>query len=133
MRAKLLLLTCAAATAVALPAAAHHSFSMFDRQKTVQLTGIVKQLEWMNPHTWLDLMVADKDGKAVLYPLEMQGTGQAEKNGWRPDTVKPGDRVSVMIHPLKSGSHGGQLLAVTLPDGRRLAVGGAPASPITGE
>ncbi len=116
----------------AMPAMAHHSFSMFDREKTLTLTGTVKQLEWTNPHAWLYVMV-DDNGKPVEYPLEMQGTGQAQKNGWRPDTVKPGDRVTVAMHPLKSGSHGGQLLTVVLPDGRKMAVTGRPADPVTGE
>jgi hypothetical protein len=115
------------------PALAHHSFSMFDREKTVNLNGVVKQFEWTNPHAWLYVMVMDDSGKAIEYPLEMQGTGQAQKNGWRPDTIKPGDRVSIAMHPLKSGSHGGQLLSVVLPDGRKLAVTGAPPNPITGE
>lgn len=132
MKVETFLLT-ACACVIALPAAAHHSFAMFDRDKTINLTGIVKQLEWTNPHTWLYIMVADNGGTAIEYPLEMQGTGQAQKNGWRPDTVKPGDRVTVAIHPLKSGSHGGQLLAVVLPDGRKLSVGGIPADPFTGE
>ena len=118
---------------VALPAAAHHSFSMFDREKTLTLNGEVKQFEWTNPHAWLYVMVMDDSGKPVEYPLEMQGTGQAQKNGWRPDTVKPGDRVTVSMHPLKSGSHGGQLMTVVLPDGRKMAVTGAPPNPITGE
>ena len=73
---------------------------MFDREKTLNLTGTVKELEWTNPHAWLNVMVTDDNGKAIEYPLEMQGTGQAQKNGWRPDTVKPGDRVTVAMHPL---------------------------------
>jgi hypothetical protein len=119
----------ACASLIALPAAAHHSFSMFDNQKTITLTGVVKQLEWTNPHCWLDIVV-EENGKEIEYPLEMQGTGQSMKNGWTPDTVKPGDRISADIHPLKAvGSHGGQLLAVVLPDGRKIAVTGRPASP----
>ena len=118
---------------VSLPAMAHHSFAMFDREKTVTLNGVVKQFEWTNPHAWLYVMVMDDAGKAVEYPLEMQGTGQAQKNGWRPDSVKPGDKVTVAMHPLKSGSHGGQLLTVVLGDGRKLAVTGAPPDPLTGE
>lgn len=127
MRATILISACA--SLLAWPAAAHHSFSMFDGQKTITLTGIVKQLEWTNPHCWLD-MVVEQDGKQIEYPLEMQGTGQSVKNGWKPDTLKPGDRVSADIHPLKAvGSHGGQLLAVVLPDGHKLFVTGRPASP----
>jgi len=103
------------------PALAHHSFSMFDRDTTLTLNGTVKQLEWTNPHSWLYVMV-DENGKTVEYPLEMQAIGQSVKNGWKADSVKPGDKVSAVIHPLRSGSHGGQLLYVTLPDGHKLAV-----------
>ncbi|HEX5280569.1 MAG TPA: DUF6152 family protein [Micropepsaceae bacterium] len=107
---------------IAMPAMAHHSFSMFDRDKTLTLNGTVKELEWTNPHAWLYVMVADDSGKIIEYPLEMQSTGQAMKNGWRADSIKPGDKVSVVMHPLRSGSHGGQLLYVTLPNGHKLAV-----------
>jgi len=106
---------------LASPALAHHSFSMFDRDKTITLNGTVKQLEWTNPHSWLYVMV-DENGKTIEYPLEMQAIGQSVKNGWKQDSVKPGDKVSAVIHPLRSGSHGGQLLYVTLSDGRKLAV-----------
>ena len=107
---------------IAVPAMAHHSFSMFDRDKTLTLNGTVKELEWTNPHAWLYVMVADDSGKIIEYPLEMQSTGQAMKNGWHADSIKPGDKVSVVMHPLRSGSHGGQLLYVTLPNGHKLAV-----------
>ena len=129
MRANTILLG-ACACLLAWPAAAHHSFSMFDNQKTITLTGTVKQLEWTNPHCWLDIVVQDESGKTIEYPLEMQGTGQSVKNGWKPDTLKPGDKVSADIHPLRAvGAHGGQLIAVVMPDGRKLAVTGQPASP----
>ena len=132
MQVKAILSASCVLAMTSFPALAHHSFSMFDREKTLTLTGTVKQLEWTNPHAWLYVMV-DDNGKAVEYPLEMQGTGQAQKNGWHQDTVKPGDRVTVAMHPLKSGSHGGQLMTVVLPDGRKMAVTGRPPDPTTGE
>jgi hypothetical protein len=133
MKLKAILSAACVFSMLALPAVAHHSFSMFDREKTLTLNGVVKQFEWTNPHAWLYVMVMDDAGKAIEYPLEMQGTGQAQKNGWRPDTVKPGDRVTVSMHPLKSGSHGGQLMTVVLSDGRKMAVTGLPPDPLTGE
>jgi hypothetical protein len=133
MQVKAILSASCALAMVTIPAMGHHSFSMFDREKTLNLTGTVKQLEWTNPHAWLYVMVTDDSGKGIEYPLEMQGTGQAQKNGWHPNTVKPGDRVTVAMHPLKSGSHGGQLLTVVLPDGRKMAVTGRPPDPLTGE
>ena len=109
-----------AALVFALPAVAHHSFAMFDREKSVTLTGVVKEFEWTNPHVWLHVMAADTGGKAVEWSFEMQATAQASSGGWRPDTVKPGDKVMVEFHPLRDGSRGGELLAATVADGRRL-------------
>ena len=118
-----------AASLLAWPAAAHHSFSMFDAEKTISLTGMVKEFEWTNPHMWIYLMVPDETGKPQEYSLEMQGPGQSLRLGWKPDSIKAGDKVTVQIHPLKTGAHGGQLLNVVLPSGQKLGVTGKPASP----
>jgi len=111
--------------ALALPmlagaAAAHHSFAMFDPDKLVIKAGTVKELEWTNPHVWIHIMAPDDVGKAVEWSFEMQAVQQAMTGGWRPDSVKPGDKVSIEFHPLKDGSRGGELVAATLSDGRRL-------------
>jgi Family of unknown function (DUF6152) len=101
-------------------AVAHHSFAMFDPEKTITVSGVVKEFEWTNPHVWLHVMAADAAGKPVEWSFEMQATAQASSGGWRPDTVKPGDKVMVEFHPLRDGSRGGELLAAVVPDGRRL-------------
>jgi hypothetical protein len=105
---------------LAAPASAHHSFAMFDREKSVTMTGIVKEFEWTNPHVWIHVMVADASGKPVEWSFEMQAIATNAALGWRADSVKPGDKVSVDFHPLKDGSRGGQLVAATLADGKRL-------------
>ena len=128
MTIRVLSLAAIAAGLFALPAAAHHSFAMFDGEKTITLSGTVKEMEWTNPHSWVHLMVAE-GGKMIEYPLEMQGTGQAIRLGWKPDSVKPGDKVTVEIHPLRTGGHGGQLLTVVLPSGQKLGVTGKAPSP----
>jgi hypothetical protein len=113
----------AGTVAVALMAGsaiAHHSFAMFDPEKTITVSGVVKEFEWTNPHVWLHVLAADASGKPVEWSFEMQATAQASPGGWRPDTVKPGDKVMVEFHPLRDGSRGGELLAATVPDGRRL-------------
>jgi hypothetical protein len=102
-------------------AAAHHSFAMFDPERLITQTGTVKELEWTNPHVWLHVIVPDQAaGKSLEYSFEMQAVPQAMSGGWRADIVKPGDRVAVEYHPLRDGSRGGELVAATLPDGRRL-------------
>jgi hypothetical protein len=101
-------------------AGAHHSFAMFDPEKLLTQTGTVKEFEWTNPHVWLHVMVPDAAGKNWEYSFEMQAVPQAMSGGWRADTVKPGDKVSIEYHPLRDGSRGGELVAASLPDGRRL-------------
>ena len=101
-------------------ALAHHSFAMFDPEKLITQTGTVKEFEWTNPHVWLHIMAPDASGKQVEWSFEMQAVAQATSGGWRSDIVKPGDKVSIEFHPLKDGSRGGELVAATLPDGKRL-------------
>lgn len=105
---------------LAVPAFAHHSFAMFDPDQLITKPGVVKEFEWTNPHVWLHVLAPDASGKPVEWSFEMQATAQASSGGWKPDTVKPGDKVTVEFHPLKDGSRGGELVAATLPDGRRL-------------
>jgi hypothetical protein len=108
------------------PALAHHSFAMFDREKAVNITGVVKEYEWTNPHVWIHLMAPDAQGAPREWSFEMQSVQQDAAAGWRADSVKPGDRVSVEYHPLKDGSRGGQLMSAILANGQRL---GPPAAP----
>src|SRR5258705_352513 len=101
-------------------ALAHHSFAMFDPDKLITQTGIVKEFEWTNPHVWIHILAPDASGKAVEWSFEMQAIAQDTAGGWRSDSVKPGDKVSIDFHPLKDGTRGGQLVAATLADGKRL-------------
>ncbi len=104
---------------LAMPVLAHHSFSMFDHEKTITMNGVIKEFEWTNPHAWLHIMAVDeKSGKPVEWSFEMGGVGQIAQQGWKPDSVKPGDKISVQMHPLKDGSHGGQYISASLADGR---------------
>ena len=100
---------------------------MFDRSKTDTLTGVVKSLDIINPHSWLDVVVTDPQGGQVDYALEMGGPGQIERQGWSHDTLQPGDKVTVRLHPLRDGSHGGQLVSAVLPNGKVMTGGGPPA------
>ena len=108
------------AVCVAAPAFAHHSFAMFEREKYVSVTGTVKEYEWTNPHVWIHIMAPDAKGKAVEWGFEMQSIAQDSRAGWRADTVKPGDKITIEYHPLKDGTRGGKLTAAVLADGKRL-------------
>ena len=106
-----------AITLIAVPSWGHHSHAMFDDKKTLVLAGTVKELQWTNPHSWLQVMVADERGVAKEWSLEMGAPAAISRRGWKPKTLLPGDKVSVTIHPLKDGNPGGSLLAVKLPNG----------------
>ncbi len=108
------------AFAIASPALAHHSFAMFDSGKNITLTGVVKEFEWTNPHVWIYVVVPDETGAPREWGFEMQAIQQDMAGGWRPDSVKPGDKVSIEFHPLKDGTRGGQLVSAILADGRKL-------------
>jgi len=106
--------------ALATTAVAHHSFAMFDRSQTQTIAGTVKEFELINPHGWLRIMVPDAKGVQSEWSLEMGGAGQLERSGWTQNAVQPGQKVTVQLHPLRDGSFGGQLISVTLPNGKVL-------------
>jgi hypothetical protein len=130
MNVKTLSLAILAAAAFAVPAVAHHSFSMFDQKKVVTLTGTVKELEWTNPHSWLRVMVEDETThQPKQWSIELASTGQQSRIGWTPASVKPGDKVTFEINPLRDGTRGGTLLLITLADGTKLGHGGQRGDP----
>jgi hypothetical protein len=119
----------AAVAVYAVPAVAHHSFAMFDASKTVTLEGSVKEFQWTNPHAWIVLNVANQQGQAEQWAIELNGPSGLARDGWKPKTLTPGMSVSVTIHPLRDGTNGGQFLNVKLPDGSQMGRGGiAPAA-----
>jgi hypothetical protein len=113
--------------AVTAPAMAHHSFAMFASDKTVTLTGTVKEFEWTNPHSWLHLTVMTDSGAPEEWAFEMGSPNMMAARGWKVDSVKVGDKVTVTAHPLKdAASHGGSEMSVKLPNGTLLG-SSAPA------
>ena len=119
-------LTAVGALALTLPAYAHHSFAMFDSAKETTLQGTVKEFQWTNPHAWVQLLVAAPDGKMTEWSIECASPNALKRQGWRGTAIKTGDRVTVVIHPLKSGESGGSLVILTLPDGTQLGRRGPP-------
>jgi hypothetical protein len=130
MNIKALGLATLAVAAFAAPALAHHSFAMFDAEKTITVTGVVKELEWTNPHSWLRIMVEDQAGTARQWAFEMGGPQQSMRAGWKADSVKPGDKVTVIMHPLRDGSRGGQFMSAVLANGQQLGNGGRRPNPL---
>src|SRR5579863_6488764 len=85
---------------VAAPASAHHSFAMFDLTREVTVQGVVKQFTWANPHVWLDIVVNGDNGQAQTWGLESLAVGLLYRQGWTADSVKVGDKVTVVVHPM---------------------------------
>jgi len=100
-----------AATAVC----AHHSAAMFDGSKEITLTGTVKEFQWMSPHCWIQLLVPDAanaNAPAVEWGIEMDNPVGLSRHGWKPRSLQAGDRVTVIAHPLRDGTHGAQVVSV---------------------
>lgn len=115
------LVALAAAGLGAGAANAHHSFSMFDQGKTMSLVGTVKEWQWTNPHTWLILTAKDDKGEVHEWRIEGQSPQVLRgEQGLSRSTFKPGDQVTVTIHPMRDGSHGGSFLGASDAAGRKL-------------
>jgi hypothetical protein len=124
MKTKLVILAGVAAALSTGPASAHHSAAMFDAQKEVTLVGTVKEFQFTNPHSWIQLNVADATGKTVEWSLETGGVSSLYKRGVRASSLKPGDKITVVAHPLKNGNAGGNVRSVTTAEGKALIGGG---------
>jgi hypothetical protein len=85
---------------------AHHSAAMFDDAKVLELTGTVKELQWTNPHIWLQLIV-DANGTKTEWSIEGGSPNTLSRRGWRATTFKPGDVVTVRLNPMKDGTPAG--------------------------
>ena len=109
-----------AAALLAAPAFAHHSFAMFDQSQVLYLSGTVKEFELVNPHAWLQLVVADPKGESATWAFEGGSVGQLQRLGWTKDNLKAGDQVEVGYRPMKDGSRGGQLMSVKQTNGQKV-------------
>jgi hypothetical protein len=107
----------------ALPAAAHHSYSMFDMAKTVELEATVAQFKWQNPHSFILADVAVAGGKE-RWAIEMTAPNNLVQEGWKRTSLKMGDKVTLWVHPLRSGAKGGSYVGVKLADGKTLGDAG---------
>jgi hypothetical protein len=101
-------------------ALAHHSFAMFDQKKELPLTGTVHDFQWTNPHAYIDLDVPNASGGVDLWKVELNSPNNLKRQGWHIHTMRPGDKVTVVINPLRDGAKGGLFVSVKLPNGRVL-------------
>jgi hypothetical protein len=96
------------------PAMAHHAFAMFDTNREITLDGTVKEFQWTNPHTWVQLLVKEPGGKDVEWSIEGSSPNNLSRFGWSRNSLKAGDKVQAVVHPLKDGSIGGSLVRITV-------------------
>ena len=111
-------LAAAMALGVSSPAWSHHSHAMFDHDKEVTITGTVAEWVFRNPHVFLYVDVKSDTGDTVKYTVEMSNITNMLKVGFGATTFKPGDKVTVTLHPLIDGRAGGNYIVATAADGR---------------
>ena len=122
---RFLALLAAAVCLTASTAAAHHSAAMFDAGKQITLTGTVKEFQWTSPHCWIQLLVpnpARPNAAPLEWGIEMDNPVGLSRHGWKPGSLKAGDKIVVVAHPLRDGSRGGQVVSVT-KDGKPVGTG----------
>jgi len=101
-------------------AMAHHSGVEFDSTKVVELTGTIKEFQFKNPHTWIQVMVPNEKGGAVEWSLEWGSPNALGRQGFRPTSFPVGAKVTVRINPMKSGSTGGAFVGAKFEDGKTI-------------
>ena len=123
-----------AAACFARAAAAHHSTAEFDYTKQVTIKGTVKEVQWTNPHSYIQMLVDGDGGDRIQWSVEIGSPSLNINLGWRKDSVKAGDVVTMNLSPARNGKPYGTLRVLTFEDGRRLEgvaarVGAGPGGP----
>jgi len=124
MRNRSTLLMAGALLWSAIPVLAHHSFaSEFDSNKSITLKGVVTKVEWLNPHAWFYIDVKDDSGGVQHWQCESGPPNILARNGWRKDSLKPGDEVTVYGFRAKDGTTTANAREVLLPSGKKVFSG----------
>jgi uncharacterized protein DUF6152 len=110
-------------------AAAHHSYAAFDMTTEKVISGTVVKVNWTNPHCWVWLDVPNEQGAVETWGVEGMSPNYLARRGWSRTTIKPGDKLSVTMHPAKDGSKGGAWVTAKRPSGETLVMGGAITNP----
>lgn len=116
----------AIAAVSAVPARAHHSFAVYEPTLQTKLSGVVTKFKWANPHVYLEIDAADpRTGETRHWLLEGASTSILNRAGWRFNMLKPGDTVTVIVSPLRTGEPAALLKQLTLADGTKYSNGAA--------
>ena len=110
--------------AIPLRVEAHHSAVMFDDQKEVTVEGTVKEFQYTNPHSWIQLVVAAEAGNTIEWSIETAAPVVLLRAGIKPSALQPGDKITLRAHPLKDGRAGGSLIDIKKADGTTLSLRG---------
>jgi len=123
----IVLALCVGVLSSAIPLLAHHAVAAeFDSNKPIKFTGQVKSVDWMNPHIYINIEAKDESGKTVVYSVEGGPPNSLFRQGWRPDSLKVGDKVEVAgVRAKKAESNRIGQAKITMPDGRVFAQGAA--------
>lgn len=106
------------ALSAAHSAVAHHSTAEFDYTRQLVIEGVIKEVQWTNPHSFVQVMV-ETDGAALeQWSVEIGSPSINSRRGWRKDSVKSGDRAALLISPARNGKPYGTLRVLTLEDGQ---------------
>ena len=105
-------------------ATAHHSAAIFDASQTKVISGTVKKFDYSNPHTWVWLDVTNDQGQVETWGVEGMSPNYLNRRGWTRTTLKPGDKLSVTVRPMKDGQKAGMWISGKRPDGEVLLMNG---------
>lgn len=120
-KARSLLAAAVVSLGLSSPVIAHHSFVMFDRKKPLVLEGTVLQFQWTNPHVWIEMTGPDGRGGHAKWGVECTSVNMLKRQGWHHESLHAGDRVKLLLYPLRNGARGGQLAKL-------LEINGTPAN-----
>jgi len=104
----------------AIDAVAHHAATMFDRERTVELVGTIREFQWTNPHVWIQIQVPTADGESEEWSVEGGVPSRLFRSGWRPNSFEPGDEVTIRAYPMGDGGKAGLFIGAKLSDGTTL-------------
>ena len=102
------------------PVLAHHAATMFDTTKVIEITATVKELQWTNPHVWIQVYVQKAGGNREEWSIEANGPNSLSRQGWRPTSFKPGDVVTLRVNPMRDGTPAGLFVGVRFSDATTL-------------
>lgn len=107
----------------------HHSAAMFDLETIVEIEGTVEKFQWTNPHVWLHVSTADKNGEPVRWKIEHVAPAILKRQGWKRTSFRKGDKISITFYPAKSGKPKGGFIRAVTADGTKLGKEGSETHP----